>query len=277
MAPYDGRDTTPDKVDMREPLACGKPGEIIASAASAAAVALELPLQPDGGGADQSQLDVHSLQRPPCHGRRGLEQGNDDGSGDESYRDLRRCRERSVAVGSGQVRRQAPGERLRRSQEVCCRPGRQPCGHRGSAGASLPRAFVAKLPERCLREAGRTGVMPAPTADELQKADGQVNHAMTLVGYDKNREDPHGTKLLGQGVGRSGALYDFVRHHESHRAVRNTTALDHHEEGAARKHVDQQNTGFRPVAVPPIPAPADRPERLADLAARMRDEIRRRC
>lgn len=46
-----------------------------------------------------------------------------------------------------------------------------------------PVVFLVSLPERCYAEAGRTGVMPSPTASEVT-ASWNAGHSMLLAGYD---------------------------------------------------------------------------------------------
>jgi hypothetical protein len=62
-------------------------------------------------------------------------------------------------------------------------------GGRGAIRAlaeELPVVFGTVIPQRCFAEAASTGVIPAPTPEELN-APGQGGHAMLIVGYDNNR------------------------------------------------------------------------------------------
>ncbi len=137
-----------------------------------------------------------------------------------------------------------------------------------------PVPFVARVPERCLREAGRTGVMPAPAPEELQRADGQMNHAMVLVGYDKVAKTVIARNCWGKEWGVDGHCtitfdtMEVIAPYGTQRLWIITKAE------AGKVSNQTATTGFRPMMDPPVPAPAAQPERLSDLAAKMREEIR---
>ena len=123
-----------------------------------------------------------------------------------------------------------------------------------------PVPFVAHLPQRCLEEAGRTGRLPAPAAGETQL----VSHAMVLVGYDKSAGTVLARNCWGTHWGDQG-------HCTIPLDVMSVIAPY----GAGRLWViataDVSAATVQQAAAAPAAAP---PEKLTDMAARMRQEIR---
>ncbi len=55
---------------------------------------------------------------------------------------------------------------------------------RGALAQKFPVPALFQLPMRCFDDAGRTGVIPAPTQEEVNSARGITGHSMLVVGYD---------------------------------------------------------------------------------------------
>ncbi|MEO8259096.1 MAG: C1 family peptidase [Acidobacteriota bacterium] len=277
MAPsYDVRDTAPDRVDLRDTLwPVENAGQIIASAASAAAVALEYHCNRMGEEpTNLSSMFIHYNARLAT----GQENSNTGTTMDAAMKAIATygaCREESWPFDAARFAVKPPASAYEEARKFAVVQGANPADIVEALALRYPVPFVAKLPERCLREAGRTGVMPAPASEELQKADGQVNHAMTLVGYDKLAKTFTARNCWGREWGDQGHcaisfdLMSVIAPYGTRRLWIITTRAQ-----AGSIASQTETTGFHPAAAPPTAAPAARPERLADLAARMRDEIR---
>lgn len=74
----------------------------------------------------------------------------------------------------------------------------------GALARHYPVVFGTTLPDRCFEEAGRTGVLPAPTRAELDAVANQGGHAMLLVGYDSDQRTFLVRNSWGPGWGDQG-------------------------------------------------------------------------
>lgn len=75
----------------------------------------------------------------------------------------------------------------------------------GALARGYPVVFSASIPQRCYEEAGRTGVVPTPTDQELaQIRTMHGRHAMLLVGYDLNDRTFLVRNSWGQDWGTGG-------------------------------------------------------------------------
>jgi hypothetical protein len=134
-----------------------------------------------------------------------------------------------------------------------------------------PVPFAARMPVRCLREAGvNGGVFPSLTAEEIQAADSLPVHAMTLVGYDKSS----GTFLVRNCWGSEWG-------DKGHCTIGFETMEVCCPAGTDRLWVltlPEVAKGAEPAAASQQPETAAQPEAAAtaaqDLSKRLRDEIR---
>lgn len=135
---------------------------------------------------------------------------------------------------------------------------------RGALAQQFPVPFLFQVPERCYAEAGRTGVMPVPTAAEADAASRESGHAMLLVGYDLDA----GAYLVRNSWGADWGDQGYCR-----------IPFDAFELGVhpsstwilGRLDATQAFTVDRPARAA---APAAATGSVADLAAKMREEIR---
>lgn len=130
----------------------------------------------------------------------------------------------------------------------------------------LPVVFGTVIPQRCFDEAARTGVIPPPTPQEVAApADG--GHAMLIVGYDNPSRMFIVRNSWGEGWGDRGYCqipYDVM------------DACSRAEDFWVVAELEKE-AGFqliRPASRSAAPRAGDQPTRLADAAARMRDQIR---
>ncbi len=144
-----------------------------------------------------------------------------------------------------------------------------------SLALKYPVPFVARVPGRCLEEAGRTGVMPAPTADELQRTDLLTNHALVLVGYDKAARTVIARNCWGASWGQQGhctIAFDIISAIAPFGSRRLWVIAK-----ADSVTVAGEAASAAPGAsasASPVPPAAAAPETLSDMAARLRTEIR---
>jgi hypothetical protein len=151
---------------------------------------------------------------------------------------------------------------------------RVPSG-RGSMQAlaqGLPVVFGSTFPQRCFEEAGRTGVMPIASPDEIYQV--RSGHAMLVVGYDKNEQMFIVRNSWGQDWGDRGyckipfTLMDMAGRPDSFWIVGD---LESEERPGNMKIIRPR----RDVAAStPAAAPAIKLGEMASTASRLRDEIR---
>lgn len=133
---------------------------------------------------------------------------------------------------------------------------------KGALARQHPVVFGISLPQRCFEEAGRTGVLPTPSAAELAAAEQQGGHAMLLVGYDDHARSFVVRNSWGTQWGTQGYCHMSYDTFEQSRAATTSWILGNLEaSGAFRLN--------RPALVAkPVEGS------VKDLAAKMRDEIR---
>lgn len=126
-----------------------------------------------------------------------------------------------------------------------------------------PVAFVASLPMRCMDEAGRTGAMPAPTADEMKGS--LFHHAMVLVAYDKRANTVTARNCWGTAWGKDGHCTIPID------ALKLIAPY-----GVQRIWVIASPESVKPQDQPGVAAApaAPQPGNLGDMAAKMKEDIR---
>ncbi len=269
---HDDRETGPERVDMRDVLwPVEDVGRITASAASAAVTALEYHCNRLGEPpTNLSSMFVHYNARVAA----GQEQANVGTTMEAVMRAIAAhgaCPEGTWPFDPATLAVRPPVQAYDEARRFATVHYSNPADPLEALAMRYPVPFVARVPERCLREAGRTGVMPAPTPDECQRADGQVNHAMVLVGYDKAAKTFVARNCWGAQWGDQGhcTLPFDVLHVIAPSGTQRLWVITAAE---GRKGAEQPLDQVRSAAGTPAPAPA--PPRLSDLAARMREEIR---
>jgi hypothetical protein len=261
---------SPERVDLREVLwPVENLGQVAASAACAATTALEYHCNRLGEQPTKlSTLFVHYNARQSA-GQEGTAAGTTLEAAIKAIATYGACREATWPFDPAKVTVRPPAgayEEAKRFAAVeCFNPG----DLMEALALRYPVPFVAQLPERCLQEAGRTGVMPAPTIEERQRADGASNHAFVAVGYDKAAKTVLVRNCWGKQWGHEGhctipfEVMSLIAPYGSQRLWVLATP------GAASLQGQSPAVGGMDAA-----PPAPQAERLADLAAKMREEIR---
>jgi hypothetical protein len=263
MAPaHEARDTIPDKVDMRASLwPVEHVGDLSASAASAAVTALEYHCNRiDVEPTNLSTMFVYYNARL-ASGQEHLNSGVTLEAAMKAIETYGACRDASWPLDAAKLSVRPPPQaydEAKRFAAVHCY--HTPDGVDALA-LSYPVAFVATFPERCLHAAGDTGVMPAPTPEERQRTHDWMTHAMVLVGYDKVAKTFIARNCWGPEFGVEG-----------HCTITFDTLSVIVPSGEQRLWVIAKPAASA-TAVNEAAAAAP-PERLADLAARMREDIR---
>ncbi len=143
-------------------------------------------------------------------------------------------------------------------------------GGQGAVSAlveGLPVVFGTRIPMRCYEQAATTGMLPAPSAEELRDPT-RGGHAMLIVGYDNTERVFIVRNSWGEEWGERGYcripfdVIDACSRPEDFWVVAELVA----------------KTGFELVrpgaAVAAAPKPGHRVSDVAAIAANMRDEIR---
>jgi hypothetical protein len=269
MASYDLPSSAPEKVDMRDVLwPVEDTGQIFAAPASAAVTALEYHCNRIGiEPTNLSTMFVHYNARQ-VSGDEGTNAGTTMQAAMKAIATYGACRETTWPFDPSKLIIKPPPHAYEEARKFAAIRAFAPADVIQALALRYPVPCVIKLPERCLREAGRTGVMPAPSAQEVQQADGLVNHSLVLVGYDRNARTYVARNCWGESWGDKG-------HCRISFEVLNVIAP----QGAQRLWViataesgSDAHAAIGMMAPPPPAAAA--PERLSDLAAKLRQEIR---
>lgn len=133
---------------------------------------------------------------------------------------------------------------------------------KGALARQHPVVFGTSLPNRCFEEAGRTGVMPTPTAAEVEEAAQRGGHAMLLVGYDDGARTFIVRNSWGPTWGQGGYCTMTFETFEGTRAATTSWILG-----------NLEASGAFTVRRPAIVAPSVQGS-VKDMAAKMREDIR---
>ncbi len=134
-----------------------------------------------------------------------------------------------------------------------------------------PLAICPRIPERCVVAAGQTGVLPDLTADERNSLSSAPGYAFTMTGYDKTLRTFTLRNAWGTQWGKGG-----------HCTVSFDTMAILCPNANSRWFITKPQTTAGEVAhmnaaapaAPAPPAAPAQPESMADMAARLRAEIR---
>ena len=260
---YEVRGNVPDRVDMRDVLwPVEDVGSVVASAASAVTAALEYHCNRMGREpTNLSTLFVHYNARK-ASGHHGLNRGSTMEATLKAVVDHGACSEAFWPFDPATLSLEPPAGAYEQAKTFAGVSHGTPADPVEALALRYPVPAVVRVPYAALEEAGRTGALPAVTADQAQR-DG-MDHALLLVGYDKGRRTFLARNCWGAQWGDRGhctigfeslpAVVPSGLPRLWFIAVPKTTAA---EAGAS--------------SVSPASGGADR---LSDLAARMRDEIR---
>ncbi len=278
MAPSnDVRVTTPDKVDMRRFLwPIENLGEVLASAASAAATALEYHCGRMGEEPTNLSTMFIYYNARLSSGKENSNIGITMPAAMKAISTYGACLNSSWPVDVAKVATKPSAQAYEEAKKFSVVQGKNPLDVIEALALQYPVPFVCTLPLRCLREAGwASGVMPAPTAEELKKPTEWVNHAMVVVGYDKIAKTFLVRNCWGDQWGDRGHCtisFDMMKVITPDDSPRMWFIT---KKEVPKPDSETSRTGFRPAERPaPMAAAAAQPERLADLAAKMREEIR---
>ena len=259
----------PDQVDLRDVL---WPVEQIrnttAAASSAAATALEYHLNRiNEPPADLSTLFIHYNARRLA-GNRDKWSGASMGEAMRAIDTFGVCRELTWPFDVASLDTAPPAEAYAEGKHFARIAFAQPVDPFQALSLRYPLPFVMKVADRQMTEAGKTGVLPSMTPEELQRVREHPSHAMVMVGYDKPGKRYIARNCWGTGWGQDGHCdvpFELVRTLVSANAlgiwfVTNADALKAHVPSTA---------GAMDAA-----APTPQPESLAALAARMKADIK---
>jgi hypothetical protein len=266
---YDAPSNTPDSVDMRSALWPAEDiGRLLASAASAVVTALEYHCNRIGEQpTNLSTLFVHYNARLAA-GQEHANAGTTLEAAVKAVQTYGACRDATWPIDAAALTVKPPAHAYEEARKFAAIDYSSPADMFEALAMKYPIPFVASLPERCLTEAGKTGVLPAPTAEEMQRQS-YMHHALVLVGYDKARKTVLARNCWGNTWGVDGHCNIALDTMKIIAPTNNPLLIITAKSVAAV--VDQgPAAGYRAMA-DPVPAP---PQRLSDMAAKMREEIR---
>lgn len=281
MAPSDDvRVTVPDQVDMRSALwPVEDIGDICAAAASAAATALEYHCNRIGQPpTNLSTLFIHYNARQ-ASGDEGRNVGTSMEAAMKAIATHGACRDETWPFDAAKLTVKPPAHAFEEARRFTAVEARNPADVIQAVSMRFPVPLVGRFSTRAIDEARRTGVLAAPTADELQREGGTFNHAMVVVGYDKTAKTFLLRNCWGKAWGDQGhcrVSFDalgVIAPYGTKRLwfVTRATAPGREQSVAHQAAAPVAPPAAPPVAPPAAPAP---PERLSDMAARLRAEIR---
>jgi hypothetical protein len=254
----DAPTNTPDSLDMRSALWPAEDvGQLNASAASAVVTALEYHCNRIGEQpTNLSTMFVYYNARLAA-GQENANAGTTLEAAMKAAQTYGACRDATWPIDASKVAVKPPAHAYEEARKFAAIDYSSPADMFEALAMKYPIPFVASLPQRCMTEAGKTGVLPPPTAEEIQRQS-YMHHAMVLVGYDKANRTVLARNCFGQSWGVEGHC---------------NIALD------TMKIIAPTNNRFliitaktvAAVADPAAPAP---PQRMADMAAKLREEIR---
>jgi hypothetical protein len=260
---HEVRGNAPDRVDMREALwPVEDVGELLASAASAVTAALEyhcnrLGRQPT----NLSTLFVHYNARL-ASGHHGANRGTTMESTLKAVVEHGACSEASWPFDSSKFALKPPQAAYDEARAFAGVRYGNPSEPLEALALRYPVPAVVRVPHAALKEAGRTGALPAVTADDAHR--NGMEHALLLVGYDKTRRTFLARNCWGAQWGDGG-----------HCTIGFDTLAAIAPAGAPRLwFISSPNAAAAEAAASVSSSAPGGASHTSDLAARMRDEIR---
>lgn len=258
----------PDRVDLRQYLwPVENLGDVFGSAASAATTALEYHCNRMGEEpTDLSTMFVYYNARL-LDGDENTHKGTTMQAVMKAISTYGACREATWPFDGAAFSVRPSPEAYAEAKKFAVQ-GYHPDDACEALAAHYPVPFAARMPQRCLDEAGRTGVFPPLTAEERTQSNAHSGHAMVLVGYDKTARTFTARNCWGEAWGDKGhcaIAFDTL------------TSLIPRSVGylwiiiPANTNAGTKDVGQAPPAAAP---PASQPDTLAALSESMRQDIR---
>jgi hypothetical protein len=267
----------PDKVDMRQYLwPVEDIGNVFAAAAASAVAALEYHCNRIGEKpTNLSTLFVHYNARK-LSGQQEKNAGTTIEAAMKAIVEHGACPESSWPFDPARLTTAPPQQAYDEARKFAGVRYLHPVDFIEALALSFPVTFGARIPMRCVTEAGRTKVLPPLTADEQQRAKEHPGYAMVIVGYDKTDKTYLVRNCFGPAWGDGGhfrvsfdLLHSLVQPGSTN-AFFITKPQAAPELGLATPHVAAAAVA---AAVTAAAAPAES-ESMASMAARMKAEMR---
>jgi hypothetical protein len=259
---YDAPANTPDSVDMRSALwPVEDIGQVVASAASAVVTALEYHCNRIGEQpTNLSTMFVHYNARLAV-GQENANAGTTLEVAMKAVQSHGACRDATWPLDASKLAVKPPAHAYDEARKFAAIDYSSPVDMIEALAMKYPIPFVASLPQRCMTEAGKTGVLPPPTTEEIQRQS-YMHHAMVLVGYDKANKTVLARNCWGKTWGVDGHCNIAL---DTMKIIAPTNN---------RLLIITAKAVATAVAQPAAPQAPAAPQRLADMAAKMREEIR---
>jgi hypothetical protein len=261
---HDVRGSAPDRVDMREVLwPVEDVGQLLASAASAVTAALEYHCNRMGRQpTNLSTLFVYYNARL-ISGHHGANRGTTMEATLKAVEDHGACSDASWPFDPSKFSLQPPPALYEEAKGFAGVRRGNPADPLEALALRYPVPAVVRAPYAALQEAGRSGALPAVTADDAQR--NGMEHALLLVGYDKARRTFLARNCWGTEWGDGG-----------HCTIGFDTMAGIAPAGSPRLwFIASPKAATAEVSTPGVStAVSAAVSHAPDLAARMRDEIR---
>lgn len=238
-------------------------GELLASAASAVTAALEYHCNRIGRQpTNLSTLFVHYNARLTS-GQHGANRGTTMEATLKAVEDHGACSEASWPFDPSKFSLQPPPALYEQARDFAGVRHGHPADPLEALALRYPVPAVVRAPYAALQEAGRSGALPAVTAEDAQRKG--MEHALLLVGYDKARRTFLARNCWGTAWGEGG-----------HCTIGFDTMAAIAPAGPPRLwFIASQKAATSEVRTPGVGTSTARATgHGSDLAARMRDEIR---
>lgn len=263
MAPaYEVRGNAPDRVDMRDVLwPVEDVGQLLASAASAVTAALEYHCNRIGHKpTNLSTLFVHYNARL-ASGHHGANRGTTMDATLKAVVDHGACSEASWPFDPSKFSLQPPPAAYEQAKVFAGVRHGNPADPIEALALRYPVPAVVRVPRAALQEAARSGALPAVSADDAQR--NGMEHALLLVGYDKAQRTFLARNCWGTQWGDRG-----------HCTIGFDAMAAIAPPGSSRLWFISSPMATTAGTSASTASPVAGGDRLSDLAARMRDDIR---
>jgi hypothetical protein len=268
----------PDTVDMREFLwPVEHIGSTLAAAAAAAVAALEYHCNRIGEKpTNLSTLFVHYNARRQS-GNQEKNVGTSLEAAMKAIAEHGACAEATWPFDAAKLTAAPPSTAYDEAKKFAGVRCAHPVDFIEALALSFPVPFVARIPTRCLVEAGQKRVLPPLTAEEQQRASEHPVYALVMVGYDKADKTYLVRNCWGKAWGDGGHFrvpFDLLNSLVPPGSAQAWfIAKAQVPEVASAAAPQAAHAAPRADAAVAAAAPAE-PESVASMAARMKSELR---
>jgi hypothetical protein len=268
----------PDRVDMREYLwPVEHIGSTLAAAAASAVAALEYHCNRIGEKPiNLSTLFVHYNARRQS-GNQEKNVGTSLEAAMKAIAEHGACSEATWPFDAAKLTTAPPSQAYDEARKFAGVRCLHPVDFIEALALSFPVPFVARIPTRCLVDAGQNRVLPPLTAEERQRASDHPVYAMVIVGYDKADKTYLVRNCWGTAWGDGGhcrVSFDLLNSLVPPGSAQAWFIAKAQVAEAAGAGAPQVASAAPPAATTVAAAAPAPQESVASMAARMKSELR---